>query len=220
MGKLIVLDGLDGSGKATHTKRLYEYLKGKGENVIKVSFPDYDSPASAPVRMYLDGAFGEHADDVNAYAASTFYAVDRYASFKCSWGEKYNSGALVLADRYTSSNAIHQMSKLDCSMWDSYLDWLYDFEFNKLKLPEPDAVIYLDMLPQISQKLIEKRYEGDLSKKDIHERDTEFLQHSRKSALYAAKHLGWQVVKLYEGETPLSKDQNFKRILQAAQQFI
>ena len=220
MGKLKVLDGLDGSGKATHTKKLYDYLVECGANVVKVSFPDYESPASAPVRMYLGGVFGAHADDVNAYAASTFYAVDRYASYKTNWGKLYNNGAIILADRYVSSNAIHQMSKLKKTEWDGYLNWLYDFEFEKLKLPRPDAVIYLDMLPSISQKLIEKRYEGDITKKDIHEKDVDFLQHSRISALYAADKLGWKVVRLYDNKGPLSKQENFEQILQVVKQLI
>ena len=121
MGKLIVIEGLDGSGKATQTKMLCDRLEKEGKKFLKVSFPDYRSDSSALVRMYLSGRFGEHPDDVNAYAASSFYAVDRYASFKENWGKRYNDGRLIIADRYATSNGIHQCSKLPEDRWQEYL---------------------------------------------------------------------------------------------------
>ena len=191
---LIVIEGLDGSGKATNAAMLEQKLKQNGKKVRKISFPDYNSDSSALVKMYLSGKFGSKPDDVNAYAASAFYAVDRYASYKSVWQSDMQNGTWIIADRYTTSNAVHQASKLEGKARDDYLDWLYDFEFTKLGLPRPDIVIYLDVFPEISQRLIAGRYKGDQTKKDIHEKDTEYLEKSRKTALYAAKKLGWQVI--------------------------
>ena len=193
MGKLIVIDGLDGSGKTTQFDIIREKLSGT-KRVKAISFPDYDNPSSALVKMYLGGELSKDADGVNAYAASSFYAVDRYASYKMFWEENYKNGDLVLASRYVSSNAIHQMVKLDESEWDAYLKWLSDYEYGKLGLPVPNLVIFLDMPVEISQKLMSERYGGDESKKDIHEANVKYLQACRKSALYAAERLGWKTV--------------------------
>lgn len=202
---LIVIEGLDGSGKATNAKALSEKLESLGKKVKKITFPDYQSDSSALVKMYLAGSFGSRPDDVNAYAASAFYAVDRFASFKTDWKKDYDEGAWIIADRYTTSNAVHQASKLEGGARDRYLDWLYDFEFDKMGLPRPDAVIYLDVPTAVSQKLMSERYKGDNSKKDIHEKDVEYLNKSRTQALYAADRLGWQVVSLCENGVLLSK---------------
>ena len=153
-GKLIVLEGLDGSGKATQAKLLAEHLAAQGVPVQKITFPDYASDSSALVKMYLAGQFGQHPDDVNAYAASSFYAVDRYASYKTSWGSFYERGGVIIADRYTTSNAVHQCSKLPQKQWEEYLHWLFDYEFRLLGLPAPDRVIYLQVDPEVSQRLI------------------------------------------------------------------
>ena len=204
---LIVIEGLDGSGKATNAKALSERLLGLGKKVKKITFPDYESDSSALVKMYLSGKFGSRPDDVNAYAASAFYAVDRFASFKTDWKADYDDGAWIIADRYTTSNAVHQASKLEGKEKDDYLDWLYDFEFNKMGLPRPDAVIYLDVPTDVSQKLMSERYNGDNTKKDIHEKDVEYLNKSRTQALYAANRLGWNVVSLCENGVLLSKEQ-------------
>ena len=191
---LIVIEGLDGSGKATQAEKLREALEGKADCVIKkVSFPDYDSSSSALVKMYLNGEFGSHPDDVNAYAASSFYAVDRYASYKKDWQEEYKNG-IVIADRYTTSNAIHQCSKLPEEQWDAFLDWLFDFEYQKLKIPKPDIIIYLRVDPAVSQKLLKERYHGDMTKEDIHEKDSEYLKRCQRAADYCAKRLGWKVI--------------------------
>ena len=199
-GKLIVIEGLDGSGKATQSKLLYESLLAAGKPVRKVSFPDYESNSSALVKMYLAGEFGKDPSDVNAYAASSFYAVDRFASFKSSWGKFYAEGGIVIADRYTTSNAIHQCSKLPREEWDGFLAWLFDFEYKLLGIPAPDAVIYLQVDPAVSQRLMTERYQGDESKKDIHESNLTYLAKSREAARYCADKLGWTTIQCDNGE--------------------
>lgn len=193
-GKLIVIEGLDGSGKATQSKLLYERLCAEGKQVRKVSFPAYESDSSALVKMYLAGEFGRDPGDVNAYAASSFFAVDRFASYKSDWGRFYEGGGIVIADRYTTSNAIHQCSKLPKEEWDSYIQWLFDFEFNLLGIPAPDQVIYLQVDPEVSQKLMTSRYQGDESRKDIHESNLEYLDKSRQAADYCAEKLSWKTI--------------------------
>lgn len=191
-GRLIVLDGLDGSGKATQAELLTQALSRAGNAVRQVSFPDYASPSSALVRMYLDGEFGERPGDVNAYAASSFYAVDRYASYKRRWEDFYLSGGIVIADRYTTSNAIHQCSKLPEDQWDSFLDWLFHYEYELLGIPAPDLVIYLDVDPEVSQRLMEHRYESGGGKRDIHERDLSYIHASRRAGRYCQQRFGWE----------------------------
>lgn len=203
MGKLIVIDGLDGSGKSTQLNRLETYLREAGEKYRQISFPDYAEPSSALVKMYLAGEFGTSADSVNAYAASSFYAVDRYASYKKFWERDYQNDVPIVAARYTTSNAIHQMAKLPKDQWDSYLSWLEYYEYTQLGLPKPDQVIFLDMPLHIAQKLMSGRYQGDESKKDIHERDLKYLQQCRESALYAAEKCNWTVICCGEGDEPL-----------------
>lgn len=194
-GKLIVIDGLDGSGKSTQAALLLEYLKTiYGKRVSLLSYPDYNQPSSALVQMYLNGEFSENAEDVNAYAASMFYAADRYASYMKFWKDGYENGDIFIASRYVSSNAIHQMSKLPEKEWDSFLSWLSDFEYQKLGLPHPDKVFFLDMSRKVADQLILSRYHGDERKKDIHEKNMAYLERCMKSAHYAAEHLGWEVI--------------------------
>lgn len=193
-GKLIVIEGLDGSGKNTQAQKLLELLESRGEKAMKVSFPNYDSDSSALIKMYLAGEFGKKADSVNPYAASSFYAVDRYASYKTFWGSFYEEGGIVIADRYTTSNAIHQCSKLPESKWNDFLEWLFEYEYRYLGIPEPDSVIYLRVDPDVSQELMRKRYGNDENKKDIHERDVEYLKRSANAAEYCAKQLGWDII--------------------------
>ena len=196
--KIIVIEGLDGSGKATQTKILAEMLADKGYKVRKLEFPDYANPSSSLVKMYLGGDFGSNPNDVNAYAASSFYAVDRVASFLQFWKTDYEEGTVILSDRYATSNIIYQMSKVEDSQRDEFIEWQNDFEYNKLGIPKPDAVIYLDVEPEVSQKLMEKRYGGDMSKMDLHERNVKFLLDCRKSALYAAEKCNWKVINCCE----------------------
>jgi len=197
-GKLIVLEGLDGSGKSTQLAEIGSYLEHHDFNVRKIKLPDYDDPSSSLVRMYLGGAFGSDPQNVNAYTASTFYAVDRAANYLRKWKEDYLSGKIILADRYTTSNAYHQLQKLPKEEWDAYLAWLEDFEYIKLALPKPDCVIYLDMPIDVSQRLMSRRYDGDEKKKDIHEANIAYLQNCRTAALYAAQKLGWHLIECAE----------------------
>ena len=191
MGKLIVIEGLDGSGKHTQAVRLSEYLESIGEQVRLVSFPDYESPSSSLVKMYLAGDFGENADSVNPYTASAFYAVDRFASFRTKWQDFYENGGIVIADRYTTSNAVHQCAKLPPEQWDGFIEWLTEFEYKYIGIPVPDMVIYLRTDTGVSQKLMTGRYNSDESRKDIHERDMEYLSRSQRSADYCAEKLNW-----------------------------
>jgi dTMP kinase len=215
LGSLIVIDGLDGSGKATQTSLLYEELWGKGRDVKKISFPNYDDPSSALIKMYLGGELAENADGVNAFAASSFYAVDRYASFKRFWENDYRrEGSIILADRYVSSNAIHQMVKLPRDQWDSFLTWLDDYEFEKLGLPRPDLVLYLDMDPDTSKRLLARRYDGDENKKDIHEKDFSYLLRCRESAMYAAERQGWKLISCCDGGEPLPVQVIHEKLMQ------
>ncbi len=213
MNQLIVVEGLDGSGKATQAKLLAKTLTERGQHVRKVSFPDYDSDSSALVKMYLAGQFGTHPDDVNAYAASTFYAVDRYASFKKDWQKEYQNG-IIIADRYTTSNAIHQCSKLPKEKWDEFLDWLFDFEYRLLGIPKPDTIIYLRVDPVVSQKLMTQRYHGVEERKDIHEKDVEYLNRCRMAADYCAQKLGWEIVECSKDSNMLSIEEIQSKILQ------
>ena len=190
MNKLIVIEGLDGSGKATQAKRLAEELARQGHAVRQVSFPDYGSPSSALVKMYLAGEFGDKPSDVNAYAASTFFAVDRYASYMKDWRQDYARG-VVIADRYTTSNAIHQCSKLDEEHWDAFLDWLLDLEYDKMGLPRPDLVIYLDVDVQTSLARMRRRQAKNHTSADIHEKDTAYLERCLRTARRAADYFGW-----------------------------
>ena len=206
-GKLIVIEGLDGSGKATQAKLLYEALRDRGERVMKVSFPDYESDSSALVRMYLAGQFGSQPGDVNAYAASSFYAVDRYASYKKDWESFYLSGGTVVADRYATSNAVHQCSKLPEDQWDGFLDWLFHFEYDLLGIPAPDKVIYLQTSAATTADLLLKRYHGDASREDIHEADRDYMVRSRQAAEYCSARLGWTTVHcLRDGEMRTVED--------------
>ncbi|MBQ4569249.1 MAG: deoxynucleoside kinase [Ruminococcus sp.] len=202
-GRIIVIEGLDGSGKATQSKLLMEKLQEK-YTVKKLSFPDYESPASQPVQMYLNGEFGSDAGCVNPYAAASFYAVDRVASYLKSWRKDYEEGVLFVLDRYTTSNMVYMTSKLPKEGWDSFLSWLSHYEYDLLGLPRPDGVIYLDMPTEVSQKLMSGRYHSDESKKDLHEKDVEFLNACRESALYAAKAQSWQVIPCSEQGAPRS----------------
>ncbi len=195
MGTLLVIEGSDGSGKATQTKLLYEYLRGQGRNVKMVSYPDYDSPSSALVKMYLGSEFGQDPYMVNAYVASSFYAVDRFASYLKNWKDFYLSeDGVVICDRYVTSNMLHQTSKLGTrEEKEAFLDWEYDFEYTKGGLPVPDKVFFLDVPPEVTFYLMEER-ENKIThgqKKDIHESSQEFLRRSYENSILVGERYGW-----------------------------
>jgi len=190
-GKLIVLEGLDGSGKSTQAEILAKTLAGRGIVARRIKLPNYDDPSSSLVKMYLDGRFGKDPGDVNVYAASSFFAVDRYASYNCYWKNDYLNGTMIISDRYTTSNACHQAIKLPRERWGEYLEWLEDYEYQKIGIPKPDLVIYLDMPVEVSQHLLSSRYHGDEVKKDIHEKNLEYLKQCSLAADFACESLGW-----------------------------
>jgi len=202
MGYLTVIEGLDGSGKATQAAALANYYREQGRETTLLSFPNYREESSALVRLYLSGAIG-NPGDVGAYAASGFYAADRYISYITSWKKIYDRGDTIIADRYVTSNAAHQMSKLPVSQWDDYLGWLEDYEYNRLGLPRPGVVIYLDMHPLTSQKLLRKRSSRDGVPSDIHERDIQYMEKCREAALYACARLGWRKITCDDNGEPL-----------------
>jgi dTMP kinase len=201
MGKFIAIDGLDGSGKGTQAEILIERLRKEGKNVRELSFPMYENDSSLFVRMYLDGKLGSKPSDTNAYSASMFFACDRYISYKTDWiSDIDDPDTYVIANRYTSANAVHQLSKLPREEWDSFLEWLWDFEFKKLGLPTPNAVIYLELPPSISQALVRSRSNETGRKIDIHEADTSYMEKCYDAALFSCKELGWVQIKCYDGD--------------------
>ena len=194
MGKLIVIEGTDGSGKSTQFRLLSEHLQQDAVAFKHIVFPRYQEESSALIRMYLGGQFGTKPTDVNAYAASAFYAVDRFASYKMDWGQWYEDGGVVLSDRYTTSNAVHQTSKEAREKQGDFLGWLYDFEYDKLGLPRPDLILYLDVPTDFSEQLLRHREQDTNTKADIHEKDTAYLATCRESGRAAAAYYGWTVI--------------------------
>ena len=194
MGQLIVIEGTDGSGKSTQFRLMSQRLEKDGVAFKHLVFPRYSEESSALIRMYLGGQFGTKPTDVNAYAASSFYAVDRFASYKMDWGKWYEEGGVVLSDRYTTSNAVHQASKESGAAREAYLHWLYDFEYNKLGLPRPDLVIYLDVPTDFTEKLMRHREEDTNTTADIHEKDLQYLATCRETGRAAAAYYGWKVI--------------------------
>lgn len=194
MGKLIVIEGTDGSGKSTQFRLMSQRLEKDGVAFKHIVFPRYDQDSSALIRMYLGGEFGTKPSDVNAYAASSFYAVDRFASYKMDWGQWYQDGGVVLSDRYTTSNAVHQASKEPEENREQFLQWLYDFEYDKLGLPRPDLTIYLDVPTDFTEKMMRKREQDTNTTADIHEKDMQYLATCRKTGRAAAQYYGWTVI--------------------------
>jgi len=194
MGKLIVIEGTDGSGKSTQFKALTQRLSQEEKQFKTLVFPQYSEPSSALIRMYLGGEFGEKPSDVNAYAASAFYAVDRYASYKKGWGQWYEDGGLIVSDRYTTSNAVHQTSKESEEARSEYLRWLYEFEYDRLGLPRPDLTIYLDVPTEYTEKLLRGREAATNTQADIHEKDMAYLATCRETGRAAAAFYGWTVI--------------------------
>lgn len=193
-GKLIVFEGTDGSGKSTQARMMAQRLQREGIRFHEIDFPRYGNPFAEPARLYLQGVLGSKPGDVGAYPASVLYAVDRYASYKEDWGHIYEEGALILANRYTTSNAVHQASKLEDGEREAYLEWLFDLEYGKLGLPAPDLVIYLDLPNELSEQMMRKREASTGVSADIHERDNAYLRRCRDNARKIAGGCGWQVI--------------------------
>lgn len=202
MGLFIVIDGLDGSGKHTQLTRLAGHLTALGKKVRTLSFPHYHTPGCVLVEEYLSGRFGDRPGDTNAYTASLFYAMDRFYSFKTDWEKDLRDpDTVVLADRYTTANAVHQAAKLPPEERDGYLDWLFDTEYEKIGLPRPDRVIYLEVLPALSLSLVEKRSVSDHRVKDIHEKDASFFAAGYEAAVHAADRFGWDKIRCWREGT-------------------
>ncbi|MBE6995619.1 MAG: thymidylate kinase [Ruminococcaceae bacterium] len=212
-GKLIVFEGTDGSGKATQTRLLCRALEQMGTPYQKIDFPRYGKPSAAMVQEYLDGNLGKKPGDVNAYAASMFYAMDRFASYKQDWGAFYEQGGLVVADRYTTSNAVHQASKLPAGERETYLNWLFDTEYRLLGLPKPDLVIYLDMPTEITEKMMRRREAATGTHADIHEQDADYLKRCREGAREVVKTCGWTVINCADGDEPRTPEDIHAQVL-------
>ena len=193
-GRLIVFEGADGAGKATQARLLARRFDAEGVRYHEIDFPRYGNPFAEPARLYLTGALGAKPGDVSAYGASVLYAVDRYASYREDWGDIYEAGGLILANRYTTSNAVHQASKLEAGEREAYLTWLFDLEYRRLELPEPDLVIYLDLPTEISEQMLRRREAATHTQADIHERDEAYLRRCRESASEIVRALGWKRV--------------------------
>lgn len=214
MGRFIVIEGLDGSGKTTQSELLVNRLREQGKKVRALSFPRYGEKSCTLVEMYLGGELSSDPDDINGYAASVFYAADRYVSYITDWKKDYEDpNCIVVATRFTTANAYHQLSKLDRSQWDSFHDWLYDTEFDKLGLPRPDTVVLLSMDTAISSEHVEERSHETGQKMDIHELDADYLRRCAAAAAYAAKRDGWKVVECAPNGKLLPKEEIFNKIL-------
>lgn len=213
MGKFIVIDGLDGSGKGTQSELLKARLERAGYKVRLLSFPMYESESSSLVRMYLGGKLGTRPEDTNAYAASSFFAADRYVSYRTDWQKDIEDPeTIVIANRFTTANAVHQLSKMPEEKWEFFLDWLWDYEYEKLGVPKPDLVLYLEMTPEISMELVSRRSSEIGQAKDIHELDPMHLKNSYKAALYSSEKLGWERIRCFEDGEPLKIDEISKMI--------
>ena len=220
-GKLFIIEAGDGSGKETQTRLLAQHLIREGHRVRAVAFPDYEADASMPVRMYLRGDFGMQADEVNPYAASTFFAVDRYASYRMKWGQDYEAGTIILADRYTTSNMVHQAVKIrDAAERDAFLDWLDDFEFNKLGLPVPDAVFFLDMEPCAAERLLTARAQAKGEAPDIHERDADYLRRTHDAYVLLTARCGWVRIPSSADGVPLPIEEIHERLYAEVGKFL
>ena len=219
-GKLIVFEGTDGSGKSTQFRLACEALRARGQEFRTMVFPRYQEESSALVRLYLGGKFGSHPSDVNAYAAASFYAVDRYASYKQDWGAFYESGGLVIADRYTTSNAVHQTSKLPAGERRAFLDWLFDFEYGKLGLPAPTRVLYLDMPTELTEQMMRRREQQTHTHADIHEQNDAYLRACRENAASVVDYCGWRHIDCADGSRILPPEEIAARVLREVEDLL
>lgn len=216
MGRFIVIEGLDGSGKTTQSAMLAKTMRDRGEKVRELSFPCYGEKSCSLVEMYLGGEIAKDPDDVNGYAASVLFAADRYISYVTDWKKDYlDPDTTIVATRYTTANAFHQLSKLPRDKWDSFLHWLYDIEFEKLGLPAPDTVVLLSMSPAISSDNVDRRCSTTGQKKDIHELDSDYLMRCYTAAGYAAEKGGWHVVECAPDGKLLPREDILKMIISA-----
>ena len=216
-GKLIVFEGTDGSGKATQARLLCQTLAERDIPCREIDFPRYGSPFAEPANLYLHGALGNAPEDVNAYAASVMFAVDRFASYKEDWGGFYERGGIVVANRYTTSNAVHQASKLPEGQRREFLDWLFDLEYGRMGLPEPDLVLYLDMPTEVTEKMLRHREEATATAADIHEQDGDYLRRCRESARRIAGDLKWSVIDCARGGMPRTVEDIHREVLALAE---
>lgn len=210
-GKLFVIEGTDGSGKSTQFQLLCKALTKRGVRHRAITFPRYNEESSVPVRLYLSGRLGTHPDDVGPYAASSFFAIDRYISYKTDWMRDYLAGVPILCDRYTTSNAVHQAAKLSGQERDRYLDWLFDYEYRLLGLPAPTKVLFLDMPSELALELLRRR-QGEAG--DIHEKDHDYLSRCRESALYVCRRCGWTAIPCAAQGRPLAPEQISAQIVE------
>lgn len=220
MGKLIVFEGIDGSGKSSQYRLLCDRCREEGIEFENIVFPRYNEESSALIRMYLGGAFGSDPSNVNAYAASTFYAVDRYASYVTDWGTYYHNGGIILSDRYTTSNAVHQGCKLTEDKLPDFFDWLYDLEYNRMGLPKPDLVLYLDVDVQTSLERMSQRRAEDGSTADIHEKDPAYLEKCLNLGHHAAAHYGWTMIDFKRDGEIRSLEEKHEEIYQIVKQVL
>ena len=219
-GKLIVFEGTDGSGKATQARLLCRRLEREGIPYKEITFPRYGKPSAAMVQEYLDGNLGKRPGDVNAYAASLFFSMDRYASYKQDWGGFYESGGLIVADRYTTSNAVHQASKLPEGERKAYLDWLFDLEYRLLGLPKPDLVLYLDMPTEVTERMMRGREAATGTHADIHEQDGAYLKSCRDSGREIAEDCGWHVIACAAGDRPRTPEDIHEQVFQTVKKLL
>ena len=219
-GKLIVLEGIDGSGKSSQYRRLCARMENDGIDYNHIVFPRYDKDSSALIRMYLKGEFGKKPSDVSAYAASTFYAVDRFASYRSDWGKIYENGGLIISDRYTTSNAVHQGSKLENEQLPEFFDWLADLEYVKMGLPRPDLVIYLDVDIETSLKRMEKRQQSTSTSADIHEKDVAYLSRCLEVAGVACEYFGWTRVPYLKNGAERDVDEKNAQIYEIVKSYL
>ena len=212
MGKLIVLEGIDGSGKSTQFELLCSRFASEGQSYMRVTFPRYGEPSSALIKMYLGGEFGDDPDCVNAYAASSFFAVDRFASYAQDWRGYYNDGGLVITDRYTTSNAIHQGAKLAPERREFFFKWLYEYEFTFIGLPAPDLVIYMDIEAGRAARRVKKRQTETGTSGDIHEKDMIYLEKCSQSGDQAASLYGWHRISCFSEGCERGEDEIHQEI--------